>query len=59
MHLREIVKKCKVAWTGLFWLRIGTSGGLLRTCYGTFVFSKILEYLKDRWPLKKESAHPY
>jgi hypothetical protein len=31
-----------VAWNGLFWLRIGTSGGLLWTRWWAFGFHKIL-----------------
>jgi hypothetical protein len=38
-----------VVWTGLIWLRIETSGGLLRPW-------EILERLSDWWLLKKGSA---
>jgi hypothetical protein len=36
MDLQEILW----GWTGLIWLRIGTSGGISRALYGNFGFHK-------------------
>jgi hypothetical protein len=41
IDLREIGWD-SIVWTGLIWLRIGTSGGLLRTRLLTFGFHKML-----------------
>jgi hypothetical protein len=43
MDLRKIGN---VVWTGLFWLRIGTSGGILLKCNEPSGYIKVGKFLR-------------
>jgi hypothetical protein len=55
----DLLKICRVVWTGLVWLRIGTSGELCECSNeisSSITYSEIMQWLHSWWPLERCSA---